>query len=474
MEQTAVATAAPRTFSDHVADYFRGFAVLRDTAREYWAIQVVNFLYMTAYFALTDIAVVFLSEQFGFSDERASHMFTPFSVIVTLCLLVSGLVSDWLGIRRALYVAMGGSLVLHAVIAMAGLQPDLPNRETIVLYALWALAPFIAMGQTVFQAANRRYTTGRSRGAGFNLWYLFMNVGAACAGFLVDIVRKGLHANNSWIIAFGSLTSILCLLVTFVWIRNEQQRLGPDESPQEAAPVRRRNPLSGIMAVLSEPVFWRFLVLVFLLLGVRCVFLYLHLMCPKYWLRVIGPDAPIGTLLAINPILVIIGLILVIPFLGRFSVYGMLVYGSLISAASLFILAIPAHGSTIYLTTICALIVLTVGEIIWSPRLTEYTAAIAPKGQEGTYLGLSVIPYFLAKLIVTFASGHMLARWVPEYPKGEPILRDRLAAGEIPFWSSPSAMWLLLGVIGVAGALVALALRRWFTSGAHWKEHAAH
>ena len=119
----------------------------------------------------------------------------------------------------------------------------------------------------------------------------------------------------------------------------------------------------------------------------RAVFLYLHLLWPKYWLRVIGPEALIGTLQAVNPILVIVGLILLIPVLHRFNVYKMLVYGAMISALSLFVLAIPSYGNTTYLVSIAALVILTIGEVIWSPRLQEYTAAIAPEGQEGTYFG---------------------------------------------------------------------------------------
>ena len=62
----------------------------------------------------------------------------------------------------------------------------------------------------------------------------------------------------------------------------------------------------------------------------------------------------------------------------------------------------------------------------------------------------------------------MLVKWVPEFPEGEPILRDRLAAGEIAFWDSPSAMWLILGIVAFIGPLVALGFRKWFTRGARW------
>jgi hypothetical protein len=134
----------------------------------------------------------------------------------------------------------------------------------------------------------------------------------------------------------------------------------------------------------------------------------------------------------------------------------------MISACSLFVLAVPTFGEATYITSIIALVVLTVGEVIWSPRLNEYTAAIAPKGQEGTYLGLSMVPYFLAKTVVSLLSGHMLSRWVPL------DIGDRLRAGTVAFSDSPSTLWLLLGAFALGGPLVALLLKNWFTKGAHW------
>jgi len=366
-----------------------------------------------------------------------------------------------------------------------------------------AQAPFLAIGQTAFQAANKRFTTSRSRSAGFNLWYLFMNVGALFAGILVDVVFNVLDLPRVHVLTTGVFTAVICLVFIGLFVRREEQLVSPDEEVREVKPAgedveegeggieeekpwqveeeerksvgeggkpKRLNPWQNAVAVASEPVFWRFTCLITLLLGVRAVFLYMHLVMPKFWTRVIGPDAWIGLLTSINPFLVIIGLILLIPILNKFSVYKMLVYGAIISGLSLFILAIPATGNRCYMISIICLVVLTVGEVIWSPRLTEYTAAIAPEGQEGTYLGLSMVPYFLAKTVVSALSGHMLDRWCPKPPEDNDFeLRETLEAGEIGFWDSPYAMWFVLAVPAVGGPVIALMLRRWFTKGAHFK-----
>jgi hypothetical protein len=59
-------------------------------------------------------------------------------------------------------------------------------------------------------------------------------------------------------------------------------------------------------------------------------------------------------------------------------------------------------------------ILMSIGEAIWSPRLYEYTASIAPKGQEATYMSLSMLPFFVAKFGVGLLSGLLLSWYVPE------------------------------------------------------------
>jgi MFS family permease len=465
-------TAAPAVHGgvrNALAGYFRDFRVLRRTRGEYWTIQVINLLDCITYFSILTIAVVLLSDDFGFSDEKAGYAVTLYGSTTTICLFFSGMVTDWLGIRRSFLVAMVGQFLTRGVIVALALYPALASgyRSAVVMAAFFLMAPFVAMVQTNFQAANKRFTTKRSRGAGFNLWYLFMNIGAAGAGFLIDGIRLGAKLPNIHILTVALGAHVVCFVLALILIRREDQLRDPDEAPEPPAPAASRNPWRIAGAVLRESVFWRFLVLASLLIFVRAVFLYLHLLWPKYWIRVIGPDAAIGTLQALNPILVIVGLVVLIPVLHRYSVYKMLTYGGMISAMSLFILAIPSYGQTTYITSIVALVVLTVGEVIWSPRLQEYTAAIAPKGQEGTYLGLSMVPYFMAKTVVSLLSGHMLSRWVP------PEMGERLRAGTVAFVDSPSMLWLLLGAAAFAGPFLALLLKGWFTRGARWEGRTA-
>lgn len=462
----ATATVPERLgFLAQVRRYFEGFGVLRETRGEYWGVQLVNVIDSATYFALLEIASVYLSEDIGLDDTMAGYGVALFTVGTTVCLFFSGTVTDWLGIRRAAHVAMIGQSALRLGVAAVGLLPGLPHRGWLAIGLLALTAPFMAMVQTVFQTANARFTTARSRGAGFSLWYLAQNLGSAAGGFLIDGVRKGLGWSNSHLFTIAAAAGLLCSLLTWRLVRTEAQLGGPDELAAPAPAGPRRSPLQIALEVVREPTLWRLLALAGLILGARAVFSYNYLLMPKYWLRTIGPDAAIGTLQAINPILVVIGIVLFVPLAGRFRLFSMLVYGAMISCLSLFTLALPWQlfpgdmASAHYLMSALCMVILSVGEVIWSPKLYEYTAAIAPPGQEGTYLGLSQMPWFAAKTVVSVLSGHFLVRWCPEG------IGERMQAGTVGYWDGPAAMWLVLGLYGLAGCGVALLLRGWLTRG---------
>lgn len=461
-----------------VVRYFKDFAVLKETRREYWGLQIVNFLDSMFYFAMITVVSMFLSKDLGFDDKQAGYSITLFTSATTLLLLFAGVATDWLGIRKSICTCMTVLLVLRLGVVFVGLSPWLPNRGIIATVLLLMTAPFMAGIQTSFQAATARFTTRRSRSAGFNLWYLFSNLGGAAAGLSVDTLRVWLKIPNAntHIFTMGVFTAVLGLIAAFTLIRREEQLVSPDDPPEAVETeqsVQRLKPLNALAEMVKHSAMWRLITLITLILGVRAVFVYFYLIMPKYWERTIGADANIGLLNMINPIGIVIGLIILIPITGRYPVFKMLIYGALITSIALFPMAVPWHfypwdiATTHYVMAILAMVLVTLGEVLWSPKLNEYTASIAPKGQEGAYMGMSMIPWFAAKTGVSLISGHLLSRWSPETVKisGENVpLKQAMINGQLSYWDRPEAMWLYLGLFAVAGCLVAWALRKWFES----------
>jgi dipeptide/tripeptide permease len=109
----------------------------------------------------------------------------------------------------------------------------------------------------------------------------------------------------------------------------------------------------------------------------------------------------------------------------------------------------------IYWTLVILILIFTIGEAIWSPRLMQFTAEIAPKGKEGSYIALSVLPWFLSKFFVGPMSGMLVSAYTPL----DPITKKSLAS-----YPDHWMIWVWIGGTAVLTPLGLLVLRKWFTA----------
>ena len=176
-----------------------------------------------------------------------------------------------------------------------------------------------------------------------------------------------------------------------------------------------------------------------LVVGVRMIFFQLTFTYPAYSILELGPGAPFAHITGmLNSVMILV----LVPICGvltqKVSAYRMVMVGSLISALSVFFSAMPPHWfqpladgwlgkvivtdwlevtgpvNPIYISTFIFIVFLSIGEALWSPRLYEYSAAIAPRGQEASYMALSMLPYFGGKLAAGALSGWLLETFCPE------------------------------------------------------------
>jgi MFS family permease len=221
------------------------------------------------------------------------------------------------------------------------------------------------------------------------------------------------------------------------------------------------------VGLLQQAGFYRLLAFLLLIAFLKTIFMQMDYVFPKFGIRELGAGAPVGRLVAINNILIVF----LVPFVGaltqRFTAYRMVVVGGVLSAVSVFIMALPAawfqpladglagrwigHGylglrggvHPYYVMITLFIIVMSVGEAFYSPRVYEYAAAIAPRGQEASYAALSYIPFLLAKGIVGLVSFPLLARYCPETGA-----------------RNAGVMWLIVGLIVSVAPVGLIVMRR--------------
>mmetsp|Transcript_38110 Transcript_38110/g.61701 ORF Transcript_38110/g.61701 Transcript_38110/m.61701 type:complete len:515 (+) Transcript_38110:172-1716(+) len=426
------------------------FATLKGAPKELFIIYLLKILESYAYFAQSFILVIFLSEEFGFSDAHAAWIYSLSGLSIGVLSFFVGFIVDNLGVRATLIIGMACVTVARVIIAFS-------HSSIVIIVTLLSLQSFgTSLGIPVMTIGIRRYTNSTNRTPAFSLFYIVMNVAALLAGVAVDGFRYGYGVTNNEegsleapmptrvtlgtpfraILLSAAVANLVAFLVSLVGIR--EISVNESGTVEAFAPVRGL-PWAIAREILTSSRFWRFILFILLLIGVRLVLRHLDLTLPKYLLREVSADAPYGSIIALNPLL----LILLIPFLTAFyqtrvHAFDAILVGSFVSAFSPFFMLAGPY----YWNAICFVIVLSIGEAIYSPRLYEYATTVAPVGREGTYAALSTLPMFGAKLGTGVLSGYMLEGFCP-------------ATGHRQCW----IMWLIISLTALSSPVLMLLLK---------------
>ena len=443
-----------------LAGFFGKFTVLRTAQRELWLTFAIKLLIISAYSITNKTLILWLSSDLGYSDQVAGAIVGwIWAPAMTVCTLLAGSLTDALGLRRTFFVGVFVCLIARTVMVFSSI-PSLALAG-----GLFPLVIGEALGTPVLIAATRRYSTTRQRSISFSIIYMVMNIGYWVAARIFDYIRQSL-GEHGHLNVFGveittyrtlflvSLSFEFLLLPTIYFLRRGAEAAddGPKFSAEPATyaasafgeriwlTVRdsARDTVRLFKRLLGQSGFYRLLAFLLLIGFLKLIFLQMDYVFPKFGIRELGDGAPIGQLSAINYILIIILVPIVGALTQKYSAYKMVIVGGTICAASVFVMALPSTwfenstNSTIgqwlghsyfglkgaihpyYIMIGIYISVFSIGEAFYSPRVYEYAAAIAPKGQEASYGALSYIPFLLGKFLVGGA-GWLLAAFCPEH-----------------------------------------------------------
>jgi hypothetical protein len=310
-------------------------------------------------------------------------------------------------------------------------------------------------------SSMKLYATRKAHKHAFAWFYVVMNVGAMIAGLMLDGLRELFTQSYSYqilginlqlssiqmIFLFSLGATVLSLLLVIFLIRHKIPREAFKEAPyidptakKEIVQADEKKSFFRIMfEVGREKQFWIFMLFILLLVLVKMIFQYNHALYPVYMER-IGLINWTGKLYSINPIIIIFLVPVITAMTGKMKSYTVILVGTFVSACSVFFLSM---GKAI-LWIMLFQVMLSFGEALWSPRLYDYTASIAPKGKESSYMAMSQVPMFFAKVAAGPLSGVLLANLCP-------------AQGE----RNTELMWAIVGLSTLVSPIILLLGKRW-------------
>lgn len=374
----------------------------RPFPRVFWVALGLEMLERMAFYGVYVNLAVYLTDTVKLTDVENGSLLGVFALVRSWVPVVTGTLADRIGFRRSLAIAF--TLYVGAY----GLLFASPTR-----IGAWGAVMGMAVGgaflKPVIPGTVRRYSPEDRRPMGFSLFYASVNAGSVVGKVATKIVRELVSLRASMLNAIAACA--VGFLVTLGAFRepksNEPAETGPAAPPPD--------PIRDLAAALGQT---RLVVFVLLMSGYYLLIEQFYQTFPTYIVRSFGEKAPREYITLINPASIAILQVLVGKLTARIPGPYAIALGVLIGAGSMLLMgAVPSLYGACF-----SFFVFALAEMILSPRYYEYISSFAPKGREGMFMGLAIVPVGIGGLIGGVLSGHLVSHYLPKEGPRQPLL----------------------------------------------------
>jgi len=237
---------------------------------------------------------------------------------------------------------------------------------------------------------------------------------------------------------------------------------GPEEKVKEPQALSTvSSSLRDALELLHDDAFQRATALTTAVLFVSLQWKYMDTLLPKFVERTFNAQCPWASIYSINSWMCVFCPPLISAFMttDRIDDLTIILLGLWIMALSP--VAIALHLSEA--STAAWIFLLSVGEVIWSPRSQSFIASLAPEGREGAFLAMAGLPTFISQYPVGIISGWLLDTYCPACPQAH----NSACAMHDPHWqSNPQVMWLIVAGSSTLSPVLVAVLSGYFRGGA--------
>lgn len=507
----------------------------------FWLANLMEACERLAYFGIRAILPLMMvattSGGLGLSYANVGAIYGVWALLQCLIPMVSGGFSESFGYKKTLIVAyiinFAGYVLMANILPLARLFTGGEMNVTVNFILMMLAGCTIGVGTAIFkppvQGTVAKSLNEENSGFGFGLFYWVVNVGGFLAPMCASVLR-GSSETPTWHYVFYSaaFVTLFNLTITLLFFKE------PVRTEEEIQKHKGQSAADVFIDTLKT--LWNDKSMMFFLLivsGFWLMFMQLWDLLPNFlneWTdrRGVGEailsfcmaidgstledpgfavravSAFLETNGALKPEMIInidsaAIILFVLPLSALFQRFRMmtaLVLGMVIAVVGFVMTGVSTSGAVACL----AVFIFAIGEIICSPKFSEYIGMTAPEDKKAVYMGFSNMPFaigwavgnFLSgPLYQTFSSKEILAkRWLVEnghlaqdvaekldlqgaVEKIQSVLgaSDVFSVNDV-LWKAyqPWYVWIILGSVGVASMIGMIIF--YFKSGMYEKDKA--
>jgi len=445
--------------------------------RSFWTANLTELFERGAYYAMASFVVVYLG-QLGLGAYWPSTLNSTLWFLVYFLPILSGTIADQVGFRRSLLVAfvllacgyfmMGypvwiGESTMNQIIkpeVSAGMSIVLPVFIGIILIGAGGSVIKPCISGTVQKTAG---AVGRAT-LGFGIFYMVINIGSLCGRGAGYAMRKTF--NLSFIFAVSLVFSVIAFFTVLLFYRDPETESGKTIKKEKKSVGQI---LKNMVLVLGN---LRFSIFLLVSSGFWFVYNQVYNIIPLYLKRVVQLDPPVDIITMANPFVIVMFQLLITRRFGKWKPINSIIVGTIIIGISMVVNLFPIFssggiraltlGEWIPIASVFAALtvgLIAFGELFTSARTYEYIGALAPKGQEGLFLGYANLPVAIGSLISGPVGAVIFNEIMCHNAK---TLKNGLLDPD-PTWNALG--WIVLMSIGFTSAFSMWLYNRWLKKG---------
>lgn len=360
---------------------FKGFS------REIWILTLITFINRAGTMVLPFLSK-YLKENLHFTYGEVGWIMVSFGFGSMLGSWLGGKLSDKIGFYKVMVFSLFSSgiffFILQYITSFWGLCFGMFSIMT--LADMFRPAMFVSLGA---------YAKPENRTRSLTLVRLAVNLGFAAGPALGGLIIMGIGYQGLFWVDGGSCIVAILIFALLVKEKKKSSHHDPHATILEAA------------SVFKDRIFWIFLFVSFV---TAMIFFQLFTTLPLYHSEKFGlSEFQTGLLMTLNGLLIFA---LEMPFVGYFErkkvqKLKIILWGSLIMAASFYLLLINVWAGILIIT----MIMMSIGEIFAFPFSNTFAMSRAPKGHEGRYMALYTMSFSLAHIISSKVGLEIIAQF---------------------------------------------------------------
>ncbi len=423
--------------------------------RTFWTANTIELFERAAYYSMASFMVIYLKETLGMRPTFATFLNGSLLWgLIYFMPILSGTLADKYGYKRSLTVAF--VLISAGYFTMGNVQrfwPGLIGRtaaEAVDFTVPVVLGiVLIGIGGSIVKpciAGTVQKTSGTAATLGFGIFYMVINIGSITGRGVSYFIRTSLGIPAIFTYA-SSIFALIGLVVVLFFFREPEY---VSDGKKDGQAVRKKTlgqAVLGIFVVLRNAKFVFFLVVIALF---WVLYVQLYNLMPLF-LRAVDPNAPMELYTLANPVMIVSFQMLITRIVKKWTPIKSILFGVAVTTTGMLMNIVPALlGADLSrrvdilglalpfagVFLIVSIASMAVGEMMASPRIYEYIGAIAPKGEEGLYLGYANLPVALGSIFGGPLGGALFERYI-----STPMKEGRPTNSMI--------MWLIIAGIGL-------------------------